>query len=376
MTGPVEPRPLLKANLQSRPVHTTFAGPYLALLHFLFLVDMKPYFALFSLLTFLFTACKNDVSKSQSVETATPILVSGPRYIRLTGTLGDQAVVLHLSSDNTVGDSKTSYAGQITWPDGSSAAVYGMPDASGQVVLEAAFHAQDSTVQYRIQKIMPGGIWTGVQENPAAPIELKETYPEGSLRFVAKEWQDSLKARPDIKDSPVCDLSQSVLVPNSGDPSTDAWLLQELLHAYGADSLAGKPANFDALFTALRKEMFEAYPTEIEDYDPQKEDQYSAMWSHSSATSMEILHNENYRLTIAVTNYVFTGGAHGNYGSSLHTYDLKAQKRLALGDLLKPGHEKALAPHLAAAARRWAGLDKTEALDTVFFVENNTIPLT
>ena len=63
------------------------------------------------------------------------------------------------------------------------------------------------------------------------------------------------------------------------------------------------------------------------------------------------------------------------FGLKLPEYR-QPEKRLALGDLLKPGHEKALAPHLAAAARRWAGLDKTEALDTVFFVENNTIPLT
>ena len=35
-----------------------------------------------------------------------------------------------------------------------------------------------------------------------------------------------------------------------------------------------------------------------------------------------------------------------------------------------------LQPHLNTAARRWAGMGAHEPLDNVFFVENNTIPLT
>lgn len=290
--------------------------------------------------------------------------------------LEGQPVVLHLTSDNTVGLPNTNYAGQISWPDGNYTAVYSMPDSSNQLVLEASFHGEDSVGHYRIEKIMPSGTWTGMEVNSKTAIQFTESYPEGSVRFVAKEWQDSLKARPDLENSPVCDISQSVLVPNSGDPAIDTWLLQAFLKAYGADSVAGKPANFDALYTAQRKEMFDEYPETIKEYDPGKEDQYASMWSQSAATSMEILLNEGYRLTIAVTSYMYSGGAHGNYGSELFSYDLKLKKPLAIQDILKPGYEKALTPHLAAAARRWAGLGPLDALDSVFFVENNTVPFT
>lgn len=336
---------------------------------------MKPCFALLVILTVFFTACQNDTSKSQSLESAA-VPVTGPRYIRLTGTLAGKPVVLHLTSDNTVGSPNTNYAGQISWPDGSYTAVYSTPDNGNQLMLEANFHGQDSTEYYRIEKIMPSGSWTGVEVGSKATIQFTESYPEGSVRFVAKEWQDSLKARPELENSPVCDISQSVLVPNSGDPALDAWLLQSFLQAYGADSVAGKPTNFDALYTAQRKEMFDEYPETIKDYDPGKEDQYASMWSQSAATSMEILLNEGHRLTVAVTSYMYSGGAHGNYGSELFSYNLKTRKRLFLQDVLKPGYEKALAPYLVAAARRWAGLGASDALDSVYFVENNTIPFT
>ena len=338
--------------------------------------NMRSLFSLFTLATYLLVACKNDPSKGQTAATDALSNIPGARYVRLEGTVGSEPVVLHLTSDNTVGAPTTNYGGQVVWADGSTSMVFGTPDSSGHVVLEVSFNGQDSSLRYRLDKITPGGAWTGTQEAPKVPVTFTERYPVGTLRFAIKEWQDSMKSDPKIKDSPVCEVSQSVMVPNAAEPALNDWLLQAFLKAYGNDSLPDRPNNFDALFQASRKEAFDQYVEAIKEYEPEKNGDLPEFFSYSFATSMEILHNGNNRLTIGVSYYTYTGGAHGMYGTSLYSYDLQTKKRLGLEDVLKPGAKNQLQPHLNTAARRWAGMGAHEPLDNVFFVENNTVPLT
>ncbi|MCH5683599.1 DUF4163 domain-containing protein [Niabella sp. W65] len=47
-----------------------------------------------------------------------------------------------------------------------------------------------------------------------------------------------------------------------------------------------------------------------------------------------MIYNQNGFLVLSIYNYAYTGGAHGNYGTSMYCFDINAQKQMTLGDIL------------------------------------------
>jgi hypothetical protein len=74
------------------------------------------------------------------------------------------------------------------------------------------------------------------------------------------------------------------------------------------------------------------------------------------------------------THYGYTGGAHGNYATTVVSYDPEKMKSIERKDVLKPGHEKALQAALNQSARKRAGLSAGGNLGDAYFVEE--IPFT
>ncbi|MCH5717351.1 DUF3298 and DUF4163 domain-containing protein [Niabella hibiscisoli] len=47
-----------------------------------------------------------------------------------------------------------------------------------------------------------------------------------------------------------------------------------------------------------------------------------------------VIYNQNGYLVLSMYSYAYTGGAHGNYGTSMYCFDATSQKQLSLQDLL------------------------------------------
>ena len=77
--------------------------------------------------------------------------------------------------------------------------------------------------------------------------------------------------------------------------------------------------------------------------------------------------------TIANFNYVYAGGAHGNYGTTYSSYDLVSQKTINLNDVLTPDGKRKLTGLLAKALRAQFKLKPTTPLSEVLF-ENKIAP--
>jgi len=86
-------------------------------------------------------------------------------------------------------------------------------------------------------------------------------------------------------------------------------------------------------------------------------------WERSINT--EILYNKNNILQYAVSDYEFSGGAHGNYSTLYYIYNLKNGNRVFISDLFLAGYEKYLSRLIHAKLK-----DKSLYSDEVPISEN------
>ena len=88
-----------------------------------------------------------------------------------------------------------------------------------------------------------------------------------------------------------------------------------------------------------------------------------------------VMYENEQLITIAHYSFGFTGGAHGNYGTSLETIKKSNGKKVALTDVLNPAGVKALPAILDKVARIQFEIKNSKPLDQNDFLVNK-IPLT
>jgi hypothetical protein len=66
----------------------------------------------------------------------------------------------------------------------------------------------------------------------------------------------------------------------------------------------------------------------------------------------EIFYNENQLLSLAISEYNYTGGAHGLLRSQCMSFDLRLKKRIRLDDVFKSQYRDELKVRLNEAARK------------------------
>lgn len=89
--------------------------------------------------------------------------------------------------------------------------------------------------------------------------------------------------------------------------------------------------------------------------------------SYNYNSSVQVYFNSPDLLTLGYTDYSYTGGAHGMFGTRVASYDLRAARSLSLDDILLPGFEKQVGIALERAARLKYNLKPRESLDAILF---------
>lgn len=341
-------------------------------------------FALLALLGGLsLFACKGNTNENK-VGGNTEALKSG--YYYLKGTRGETAVTMHLEAFKPPSAMESSFYFNGMYyvdgqPDLAPRECWGYIDSTGNIILEE----RPTKIQDTLAPMWKGkwgtdgfkGEYTGSNLSTKAPFSLRPGNPE--LNFTPLELNAVMHWPENADTSEVaCNYSISVLVPNSANAELNTYLNQQWLSILGADSLPQKPTTIQQLFEINKKNCFAAYKEEMTeaDKDPELKGDYGFMYNRDFATSNEILYNDNGRLVVAISDYIYTGGAHGMSAAALFTYDLRQKRSLTLDDVLKPGYETALLPHLQAAARRYSGLEAGDVLEDDGYYLVEEIPFT
>ncbi|WP_076791279.1 DUF3298 and DUF4163 domain-containing protein [Chlorobium sp. KB01] len=135
-------------------------------------------------------------------------------------------------------------------------------------------------------------------------------------------------------------------------------LINRAVHSYVADSTAlslegakGKDISVEVLAEAFLR-SYEAFRKERADEIP---------WQFDLAGA--VLLNRSGIVTIDISFYSFTGGAHGMSHTAYLVFDTRSGRRLELNDIFLPGYERTLNELVESRFRQMKGLSKTDPLD-------------
>ena len=119
--------------------------------------------------------------------------------------------------------------------------------------------------------------------------------------------------------------------------------------------------------------FFKEYEDDYKDLKTADFKESSAMYNMDQSEHILMVYASPKIVTIANSSYVYSGGAHGNYGTSYSSYDLLNKKEILLNDVLTTDGKKKLSSLLAKALRSQFRLKPTSPLTEVLF-ENKIAP--
>ncbi len=203
------------------------------------------------------------------------------------------------------------------------------------------------------------------------PVTLREIQPAGSVRFVARYFQDSTAAFPKLANTPYARQSLLALLPVNAPKA----LQENLLRGLRSDTLDTTPTpQLAAYWQQQRQQYARDYRQDVAGSAPtMPEDTADTSafigLSYDEQQQMRVLWNEAPLLSIGYYGYSYTGGAHGSYGTQAATFDTRSGRRLRYADLFRAGTDAELAALLDRAVRRTFQLAPTARLDELLMVE-------
>ena len=342
------------------------------------------HFLFIALSLFVFTFCKNDKSNNAQSSPATPSVSTPAKgfYKHFKGTVDTYAVTMNLVQvrDSTNDFSAYNFKGHYYYDKYQQPiALYGEFDSLGNIVLHEAT-MQDKDIYFTGKIDASGsfsGIWQDTSTKRKLPFALKETYADGSLALDFHFFEDSVKLWKNKANSPMATFDiESLLPAKTVENGIAAFLKDKIFMGFNNDSIEKSYANIplDGLEKMKRDTFFKVYLETMTDEKPDSSGEISPSLNYAESHSLSVLYNEKGLLSLGFSEYTYGGGAHGNYGTLISSYDLAQKKVLKINDIFLPNFEKTLNTALAKAVRDKFEMKSKEALSSYLF--DNTIKYT
>jgi hypothetical protein len=298
---------------------------------------------------------------------ATPADSPGASYRIYRGLLPGTAdsLTLHLvqspnPSDTELNGTFASYADA----GGQPFQLVRRQSAADSLVLE------DSSYEH-LSENNSGPMWKLHQQGPALtgtiggqPVRLRQAQPAGSLALRVRQFSDSIAAYPDQTNSPYAYIGLQALLP----VSAPVPLTNNILYELNSDTLATQPVlQPKQQWEELRQQFTKDYREDAESLRDDGTPSYALRYESQQATY--VLWNQTPLLSLATYNYSYTGGAHGNYGTAVASYNTRTGQRLRFADVFRAAAKTQLSPILDRAVRRTLRIPASEALDQTLFVK-------
>jgi len=188
------------------------------------------------------------------------------------------------------------------------------------------------------------GTWTGSNGYPL-PFSIREDYSRGSVKMKPEAFTNHYEVKPEM-----------------GHEYAFSYLLLEDVSKTVRDSVYSnlygvKPGGKDPE-AALKKLIKNDLDSALADYKSEVQlaiedtslSSYMFNWSYS--TFLEPVFNERDLLSIAYNSYMYTGGAHGMYGTSNYVFDTKTGRAITLDKIFLPGYDAKLTKLLEQQFRK------------------------
>jgi hypothetical protein len=337
-------------------------------------------------------ACHSQTSQTTTAALTPPGQASTPQatltnspgtsYRVYRGVLPGQSdsITLHLvtaprrASDAEVNGGYGSYYGL----DGHPYELQGQPSAADSVVLfdispERAVGTTTSNLYWRLRQQPARGGLAGTVGGQPVRLRLVPPTP-GALTFVTRYFADSAAAFPKEPKSPVGHISLQALVPAGGPERMRTTLEINLLRDLRGDTISDLPTvSLPALYKLQRHQFIKDYREDAADMRPAPADTagvgaYGIGLSYADQMAAYVLCHQGNLLSVAFFRYDYSGGAHGNYGTTTVSYDLRTGQRLPYEAIFQSTAAAQLPAMLGRAVRPLVGLHADEALSKQLFV--------
>lgn len=296
------------------------------------------------------------------------------------------SITLHLvAAPNTFTTSKaTAYFGSYYGAAGHPYTLSSQPAAADSVVLfdtssEKAVGPESDNQRWLLRRQPGRSDLAGTVGGQ--PVQLRVVPPAaGALTFAVRCFADSGAAFPQEAKSPQGHFSLQALVPLGGLTAAHKILETSLLRDLRGDSIDGLPLlPLPTFYKQQRQVFFKTYREDAADSRPAPADTagigpYGPGMRYEDQTATYVLYQQGNLLSLGFFHYNFSGGAHGNYGTTAASYDLRTGRRLRYADIFRPTAEVRLSALLGRAVRPLVGLAASDPLDKQLFV--NQMPVT
>ena len=290
-------------------------------------------------LLFVLSAC-NQSKKSKEGDSvsgsAQKIIQNLPEnfYKRLEGEIAGKAVVMHLQKVG--GDYSGSYYYNGSWLNLSTDTLIGKDSI---VLFENSFteyYFNEKARQARLTLKWTGdgfkGDWESGDTKKKYAVSLQEQYPEGSYPFTAGMYEDSVKAFVGDPKSPAAKISFEY-VQNQNKDESAAWLDNQLKRISG---IRRGTVDRSIGFKNIAEAYFADYKQSAEEQRKSSRDNEFRNWlNYTNNSQQSIDYNDKGYVVIDFLADAYTGGAHGNYSSTMYCFDVKQKKQLGLSDVVK-----------------------------------------
>ena len=172
-----------------------------------------------------------------------------------------------------------------------------------------------------------------------APFQLNATAGGGTpFTYMAAASKASLP--PQLKNQSTCEVSSALVWPAA---SLQPAALQQALKA-SIGRMLGMPAGQQPqpFITAQANKEINDWKKMHSRLSPKEAAQMGYSLSQELQSRIMVMYEDERVLHLSHFNYAYTGGAHGNYGSTLVGIDKRSNKPFTLADVLTPEGVKAL----------------------------------
>lgn len=248
-------------------------------------------------------------------------------YKRLQGIIGDQNVVVQLSRTGN------SFSGSYDFNGKRLNLVTDTVISADSIVLREEnnqSYSEENPKGAKLSLKWTGTAFSGFRTDgkQKQDIHLEERYPQGTYPFEVASYEDSLKAYPQKKGSPMAEIAFQYIIPN-GKTAQERWLDKQLKKIMG---FKNPDITWAAGIQKMAKNYLQGYQADMAEIP--KSEAFSATLNYSSGQDLTVEYNENGYVVINQLSNDYSGGAHGNYGSSIYNFDVQNQKLLKLNDVM------------------------------------------
>lgn len=235
----------------------------------------------------------------------------------------------------------------------------------------------DTAIANKIQLIAYGNAsgdyesFTFSIDGERANGEWRKTATSDALNFTAVELKDSMlipftyvftegesKLKPALQESPKANYSAATVWPLVNNAKA-GFVKQIIRKAFDKQSSSG---DIGAILLKQKKAFFTGYKKEYANENEKDLKENPFTFNQDEIKSLTILYQTQKLLTLANAAYSYTGGAHGNHGTSYINLNLVTQKKLALSNVLLQNAKPTLSKLLAKYYRQQRGLNASASL--------------